>query len=169
MRFWRLLAYLWRSGGSSDDRGRQARRVPTMDSLNEADLLEGRCVRSTLWTDRDVSGRQRAAEVVHLSSAPGHRQVARTQRQFHRLSVVIVDYLLEHEWYWLLTGYRRRPSGDGRERRGPRGEARRVLTRDGAGPIDESNRTVCVDESPWSIVAAIEQTQPPGSTSTTTE
>jgi len=169
MRFWKLLAYLWRPGESSNDRRRGSRRVPTMDGLNESDVLEGRCVRSTLWTDRDVSGRPRAAEVVHVSSAHGHRQVVRSHSQFFRLSVVVVDYLLEHEWYWLLTGNRRRPSGEGREHRGPRDKARRELTHDGAGSIDESNRTACVGESPWSIVAAIEQTPPPDSTSTTQE
>lgn len=169
MRFWKLLAYLWRSDGSSADRRHSSRRIRTMDSLNETDRLEDRSVRSGLWPDLDVSGRPRAAEVVHVSSAHGHHQVVRSQSQFFRLSVVVVDYLLEHEWYWLLTGNRRRSSGEGRERRGPRDNARRVLTHDGAGCTDESNRTACVGESPWSIVAAIDQTSPPSATSTTEE
>ena len=170
MRFWKLLAYLWPSGRSSADRRRGARRIPiAMDSLHETDLLEDRNIHSTLWPERDVSDRPRPAEVAHVASAHGLHQIARLQTQFHRLSVVVVDYLLEHEWFSLLGKYRRRQSGGRHDGRGPRDKAMHVPTDDGVDFTDEPNCTVCVGESPWSIVAAIEQTPPPCSTTTTQE
>ena len=169
MRFWKLLAHLWPKGGSSDDRRRGSRRVRSVDSLNDADRLEDRSVSSTVWPDPDVSDRPGVAEVAHVSAGHRHHQFSRSKSKFVRLSVVIVDYLLETEWYALLTGQRRRPSGERRERRGPRDKVRRASTVDGTDPTDESNRTACVSESPWSIVAAIEQTPPPDSTTTTDE
>ncbi len=167
MAFWKLLAYLWPSAGSRDLRRSQSRRVPAMDSLNESDRLEHRSVHSTMWNQPDECDRARAAEVASVSSARERHQLVRSQSQFRRLSVVVVDYLLEHEWFSLLAGHRRRASGDRRARRGPRDKAH--SGHDGADPLDESNRTACVSNSPWSIVAAIEQTTPPCSTTTTDE
>lgn len=166
MSFWKLLRHLWRSGGSSDHRRRESRRIRTVHSLHESDRLEDRSALRTLRPDLDLSGRPHIAEVVHV---PGHRQQAvQLQRRFLRLSVAVVDYLLEHEWRALLAGHRRR-SGERHQRRGPRGARRLVTTADAADLIDEPNRTACVDESPWSIVAAIEQPPDPGATNATDE
>jgi hypothetical protein len=166
MKFWKLLAHLWRSRGSSNDRRREIRRIRTVHSLNESDRLEDRSALRTLYPDLNLSGRSHVAEVVHV---PGHReQTVQLQRRFLRLSVAVVDYLLEHEWYSLLGGHRRR-SGQRRNRRGPGANGQLDPARDAADPIDEPNRTACVNESPWSIVAAIEQPPDSGSTNTTDE
>jgi hypothetical protein len=136
------------------------------ERLDGTDRLEDRSALRMLRPDLDLSGRPPVAEVVHV---PGHReQTVQLQRRFLRLSVVVVDYLLEHEWLSLLGGHRRRATGKS-GRRAARGAGQLVPASDLADPVDEPNRTACVNESPWSIVTAIEQTPDSGSTNSTDE
>ncbi len=148
MGFWKLLATLWRSGSANSRARRRSPLGPTVASLNDAHQLDHNS--SAVRPDLDVSERMLGAEVLHLSS---HRigQSARSQSRIVQLSVAVVDYLLEHEWLSLLVG--RRIAA--RRSRRARWQAPPPATDYQLDPIDEANRTACVEESRWSIVTEI--------------
>jgi len=165
MRFWHLLAsLLWRSSADRD-RTRTGPGIRNMESLHEANHLETRSVRSTYWTYVDQSDEPRVAEVVQVSIGQQHRLTG-ARSQFVRLSVAIVDYLLEHDWYSLLAGQRR---GSPAARRARRAGRAGTTSAESADLLDESHRTMCMTDTSWSIVALNNTNAPSDSTSSTDE
>ncbi len=164
MRIWKILSYFWPFSRSITDGRGKRRRAPNLDILNESDMLEDRSDRSTIFPAEALSERVRPAEVFHVSLGHRHHQSSRTHNRFFRLSVVVVDYLLEHDWFSLLGGHGRRQAGRRRGRRTAPQKTRQGATEDTSDPTEESNRTVCLSDSPWSIVAAIERNPPDDST-----
>lgn len=164
MKFWKLLASLWRTNRTGRNPLSGAARTPFLDSLHEMSPLEGRNVLDAPVNERELSQPPRIAEVTQLSVEQRHS--THSKRQFVRLSVAIVDYLLEHEWLSLLVG--RRSARSAAKRRTRTKSSGRTRSHDrSADPTDDANRTACVGDSEWSIVAAIDQPPPPNSTSST--
>lgn len=166
MGFWNLLVRLWRSGSADPNRRRRPRLAPSVDSLNDAHQLDPGTAHQAVRPELDVSERMLGAEVLHLSSQRVG-QSARSQSRIVQLSVAVVDYLLEHEWFSLLIGDRGRRTATRRSRRGAP-QAAPGATDGSVDPIDESNRTACVDESHWSIVTEIGP-GPPATWTTTSD
>ena len=160
MNFWKLLSRLWERNGSTGDRFGAPRQAPTLDSLNEVDELEDRNVQGATCPGNDELRRVSPAEVLRVSFRQRARHTYSTQSRIIRLSVAVVDYLLEREWYWLATGRHKPRPGHRSERRAPREKFEAGLPVDSADPTDESNRTLCMTDSSWSIMATIEHSAP---------
>jgi hypothetical protein len=165
MGFWNLLASLWRSGKANSRYRRRPPLDPTVASLNDAHQLGGG--NPPVRPELDVHERLLGAEVAHLSSQRIGQSV-RSQSRIVQLSVAVVDYLLEHEWLALLVGHRSRRTATRRSGRGAR-QSPQAVTDQRTDPIDEPNRTACVEESQWSIVTEIGPGAPPSWTTTTDE
>jgi hypothetical protein len=164
MGFWELLVRLWSSGSADGNRRRRSRLAPTLDNLNDAHQIDDGGAHHAVRPELDVSERMLGAEVLHLSSQR-IGQSARSQSRIVQLSVAVVDYLLEHEWFSLLVGRPGRRTATQRARRRAR-QAAQPVSDDRVDPIDESNRTACVDDSHWSIVTEIGPGSPTSWTTT---
>jgi hypothetical protein len=160
MSFWKLIARVWPwSNARGDGRG-ESIRVPSLDKLNEPDVFEDRNVPSVVLSTVAVPECNRSAEVIHVSLGQQLRQYTVLQGRRFQVYVVAVDYLLEHEWFWLLTGQHRPPA----YHTGGSGEPG-ATTYHGlwAGQFDsnaQQSRTVCANGFQWSVATSIGPTSP---------
>jgi hypothetical protein len=120
------------------------------NKLEDVDRFEDRTVPALLSPVLAVPEYSGAAEVLHVSPAQGLRQYARRERRYFHFSVIVVDFLLEHEWYWLLTGQHRTPARDWRPHDEWQ-ETTNLMVRDNRHAEDDSSRTVCGGDSDWTI------------------
>jgi hypothetical protein len=147
MRFWRLVTLLWPFRSENTDRDRARRRLPSPVVLSEPDRCEDRTARSALY-DFGVESDGAPAEVFYVPVQQQARQADSTQSRFRRLSAIIVDYLLEYEWFYLLTGYRSSQTESSRLEL----EATPCTERtESPTPQSDLGSTTCVSESAWSV------------------
>jgi hypothetical protein len=111
MRFWRLVAKLWPGRKRNVHEGQSVRYIPRLAELTGPDECEDRTVQSAMCEIAPGIEYSTTAEVIRISVQTRSRQYFNEQSRIRRLSAVIVDYLLEHEWYWLLTGHYRPIAG----------------------------------------------------------
>jgi hypothetical protein len=166
MRFWNFVTQLWPFRNSSSDRDRLIRRLPSPTVLSEPDECEDRTARSAFCYVAPEPDIVQTAEVIHVSLQQRVGQYAGTQSRFRRLSVVIVDYLLHHEWFYLLTGQRITQTGSKSSELEP---ARFITANDSLAGHSETDRTICESETEWSISSTMIAPSPPGSSTNETE
>ena len=162
MNLWKLITQIFSWGDVDNDRSR-SRHLARFESLDEADVLESRGAHSRFITGADAIPHSRAAEILHVPFQQRFNQTTRSQRKIIRLSVAVVDYLLEREWFSLLGRHGKSRSNRRRDRRGTRQSQHSAAQTDFG---DEFNRTVATSDSDWSIITTIEPGTPPNLTST---
>jgi hypothetical protein len=108
MSVWSFIKSLSLWSSADADLRREQIRLARFNSFEELEEFGDRSDSSDLSeptpviTMPDYVG---ASEIHHLA----RRHQTLTTRHL-RLSILIVDYLLEHEWIWLLTGQHRAPT-----------------------------------------------------------
>jgi hypothetical protein len=148
MTFKQLLGWLWPWSRTPGERRRVRPRRAELECLNGMDSLDDRTVRSAIWDgspDRQLPRSETAADVTFL---PGRGSGTISRALLRQLSVIAVDYLLEHEWFQLLAGYRRGSHGPRRSR---------PERQDAPAAADYPQSTVCITEAATFTAAVSDQ------------
>ena len=159
MTFWKLFKNLWPFGSTSRGEDRMIRRLPS-PTFTDPDECEDRTARTALYYAAPEPESVRIAEVIHIAAQQHARQQTGTDRSFYRLSIVVVDYLLEHEWFYLLTGYRATQTEPWSDLH----NSRYITASNSFAPKSEPGSTICVSETDWSVASTNLPPSPPSPT-----
>jgi hypothetical protein len=158
MGLWRLVKNLWALGRAKHGRDSTIRRLPAPTTFTDPDECEDRTARTALYYAAPEPEGVRIAEVIRVAAQQQARQQSGTDSKFHRLSVIVVDYLLEHEWFYLLTGYR----GAYTEPQWSDPQSSRYITASNSyASAGEPGSTICVSDTDWSVASTNMPPSPP--------